>query len=425
MLPHANGSLGGVDGERTPPGNEPYGIKTRSPADAAGRNPSGNGSEAPQRIVELSWDTPVNTDDVKRRFEAMTNARLTVARSRQEYWCAFMRMVECEKCTPVTSLTRKQLAGRKGKEVLIAHYTHVPKSTRAFVVCAIKKVWTRGLDLRWPLDRDDLPRAPSPGRRAAPRREYVTAWVDAAREAREPYTKAWLLVELNGGLRPIDQQAELRLEDLVYNDAGELIAIHALAGRHGFKRHADIQQALCPEVAGVLKEWLKEHPSPRPDAFVWPWKDWGGHIDPNKMNSPRTIERLHDDFEAKHHLPHLTPKDFRHFVRTVLNTSGLPAAERHYWQGHTPTTGNMDEQYGERSPEETFELQRRYLPGGVIGTFLRMATQAAEDDIPDEAKDVVRQLFRHEIEGDEAGKALREIMRAMERQRETTALVKP
>ncbi len=121
---------------------------------------------------------------------------------------------------------------------------------------------------------------------------------------------------------------------------------------------------------------------------------------------------------TRHHLPWLTSKDMRHFVRTVLNDSGMPIVERHYWQGHTPSPANMDEQYGDRPPEETLEVQRRYLPQGVLGTFLRGAP--VTNGVPPEVRDVWSRLVAGELDSLEAVDALRDLVRTA-RQRQTVA----
>src|SRR5207247_1338548 len=123
-------------------------------------------------------------DEVQRRFEVMTAARLSRGKTRSAYWSYFRRLAECEKpgCGHLTDYTRRQLAGDKGKELLISHYTHIADKVRVFAMAAIKKVWTRGLELPWPLVKDDLPPSRHSERGMAPRRDFVSQWVQAARE---------------------------------------------------------------------------------------------------------------------------------------------------------------------------------------------------------------------------------------------------
>lgn len=185
--------------------------------------------------------------------------------------------------------------------------------------------------------------------------------MNAIRNEESAYVRSWLLMEANGGLRPIDQQAELRVEDLVFDPNGMPVAIHAEAARHpGFKRPADIRQHLPLEVGTALKEWLGQHPGPTPQAFVWPGRDNLRRCrNGARMTSAGAVVAMRRDFQARGRLQWLTSKDMRHFVRTVLNDSGLPTVEWHYWPGHAPNLSDMDERYGDRPFEETIEVQRR------------------------------------------------------------------
>lgn len=413
---------GGEAGDNSPPEGR-HG--THDAALGAVETPRGTGGEA-RRLDELPWDAHVRLDEIKARFEAMTAARLTRGKTREDYWRRFERFAECE---GLGRYTKRQLAGEKGREVLIRHYPHISERSRAFVLSGIKKVWTRGIGLPWPLEKDDLPRPPRPRRGVAPRKEYVERWVEAARREPDAYERSWLLVELNGGLRPVDQQAELRLEDLVFNVAEEPVGIHAQAADHGFKRDADVRQHLPAEVAGALKDWLKEHPAPSAKAYVWPWrgmKEGLGktHVDANRMLTDRAIERMRRKFAERNRLPWLTSKDMRHFVRTVLNDSGMKKVERHYWQGHAFNPADMDERYGDKPAEETFEAQRRHLPQGVLGTFLRLGP-ADDEGVPSEVREIWSRMVAGELESSEAAEALRGLARAQRQTHAASDLVTP
>jgi hypothetical protein len=417
--------VGGDEEGRSSPGQQHGDIgNTRAAAVPAAENLLGTGGEA-RRLSELPWDTPLKLAEVKARFEAMTAARLTRGKTREEYWRRFRAFAECE---GLGQYTKRQLAGDKGRELLIRHYAHISERSRPFVLSGIKKVWTRGIGLPWPLEKDDLPRPARPRRGVAPRREYVERWIEAARREPDAYARSWLMVELNGGLRPIDQQAELRMEDLVFNAAEEPIGIHAQAADHGFKRDADIRQCLPSEVAAALKDWLKEHPAPSAKAYVWPWRGMKPglgkrHIDANGINTDDTISRMRRNFVDQNRLPWLTSKDMRHFVRTVLNDSGMKKVERHYYQGHAFNPADMDERYGDKPAEETFDAQRHYLPQGILGTFLRIAP--TDQGVPGEVREIWSRLLAGELESSEAAEVLRGLARAQRQVQAASDLVKP
>src|SRR5439155_2668682 len=124
-----------------------------------------SGGEAVPASAEISWEAPLRNADVRARFEAMTAARLTREKTRREYWNRFETFAECER---LWTVTKAKLASRKGRELLIRHYGHISERSRPFVLSGIKKVWTRGLELPWPLLKDDLPKPPRPRRGAAP-----------------------------------------------------------------------------------------------------------------------------------------------------------------------------------------------------------------------------------------------------------------
>ena len=218
-------------------------------------------------------------------------------------------------------------------------------------------------------------------------------------------------------------EAELRLADLVFNATGDLVGIHAEAANHGFKRDADIRQQLPQEVARALKDWLKDHPAPGANAFVWPWRNCTGRIDPNRMNTDKTIDRMRRNFTKRNRLAWLTSKDVRHFVRTVLNDSGMKKVERHYWQGHAFNPADMDERYGDKPAEETFDAQRHYLPQGILGTFLRIAP--ADMGVPGEVREIWSRLLAGELESSEAAEVLRGLARAQRQVQAASDLVKP
>jgi len=143
------------------------------------------------------------------------------------------------------------------------------------------------------------------------------------------------------------------------------------------------------------------------------------------MATDKTTERMRHHFAARNRLPWLTSKDMKHFVRTVLNDSGMPKVERHYWQGHTADRADMDEQYGDRLPEETLEVQRRALPQGVLGTFLRASP--TDGGVPPEVGDIWVRLVVGDIDSLEAATALKDLARTHRKQRPAivSGLVKP
>jgi len=344
----------------------------------------------------------------------MTTARLRPL-TRRQYWTYFVRFakaVDLERYSP------KQLTGDKGRELLISFYPGIPPYSRAYAMAAIRKVWRKGMGIPWPLEPDDLEAPPTPRIVRAPKREIVERWVRAAEAEPDLYERSWFFVELTFGYRPTDQQAALRRKHIVRNTAGQIVGLLVEDPRsEGFKRDSIIESAVPPIVAKALDAWLQEHPDGREDAFIWPWRSSvDGHLVTGRPMTDDAIRRTRQRFAKRWHLPWLTSKDMRHFVRTVLNECGMPTAERHLWQGHKPKGGDMDVQYGSRQPEETFAVQMRHLPDGPLGTFLKV--ERTTGDVPSELLELWSKLKAREIDAMDVANALKALVK-----RETTVTV--
>jgi integrase len=348
----------------------------------------------------------VKPEQVRQRFEMLAGR---VRSTRYDYWRDFRMFAEA---VGLWKCSRTQLR-TKGKELLVPYLNSLSDRSRTTIASRIKKVWRKGLDLPWPVETDELAPSAKPRRMKAPRRETVEPWVHAARNERDLYERSWFLVELNHGLRPVDQQAELRRSDVVYNEAtNKPLGVYAEAPEHGFKRDSDLLTPFSPEEAEAVEAWLKVHPDGSADAYIWPHRNFKEVIDPKHPMTQHVIERMRRRFAKRWNLPWLTSKDMRHFVRTVLNESGMPAVERNYWQGHAPDLSNMDERYGDRTTEEILASQQRYLPNGPIGIYAKVE---AVQGVPSEVVDIYRRLRSKEMDASDAVEALKALLRQQEK----------
>jgi hypothetical protein len=363
---------------------------------------SGERNDAPT----LDWASPVNKDQVRQRFEMLSGS----VRSKDQYWRSFETFANA---VGLWRLTRKQLRSR-GKMILVPYLNSLGDHSRKFVACRIKKVWRKGLDLPWPVENDELAPSAEPRLIEAPRRSVVEPWVHATRSERDLYERSWFLFELNHGLRPVDQQAELRRRDLVFNEAtGKPLGIVVKDPTdRGFKRDAVLITALGDEEADAITAWLGSHPDGSGEARIWPKRLYDGEITASEAMTEPLITAMRRRFAKRWRLQWITSKGLRHFVRTVLNHSGMPATERNYWQGHKPNLNSMDERYGRLTMDETLESQRRYLPSGVVGTFL---TTETANEVPSEIADIYKRLRAKEIDATEAAEAMRTLVRQQER----------
>lgn len=120
-----------------------------------------------------------------------------------------------------------------------------------------------------------------------------------------------------------------------------------------------------------MDAWLKVHPDPRPDSWLFPIN--------GRQANPTSIRTMRLEFARRHGLPWLTSKDFRHFGVSVWDEIGYGESPlAYYWRGHKigRTMGN---EYASRPVEETFVAQLSILPNGPIGVFAKKADASTVD----------------------------------------------
>lgn len=378
-----------------------------------------DGGKANRKSAEIPWDTAVRLADIRARFEAETTKLKQT--SRDDYWYYFRIFAEH---VELTRYTRRQLASPNGRNLLIGYLGDertVGPFSRSVHMYGIKKVWRRGLDLPWPIERDDddLPKIPRPKMVPGPRREDVEPWVNAARNEQNPYERAWFLMESTYGLRPANQQAHLRRRNLQFNPAtGKPIGLVANGTEENFKRDSYVIAAFPQEVADAVEAWLKVHPNASPEAWLFPWRDAQGNLNPNLQATYRTIRAMRRRFEKRWNLRHLESKMMRKFVKGVLIDSRMPEPLKSFWQGHLPSRANMDAVYGVKSWEESFTAQLSYLPAGPLGVF---GSVQRTGDIPAELAALWKRFHDKEIDAQDFASELK----ALDRRQATVTFVGP
>ncbi len=392
--------VGGEDGDNSSLGAE---HDSRQPG-IAGPNPVGDGGGGQCNVPELSWDEPLKLGGIKARFWA--NTKRLKESSRCVYWEHFRRFAKDSGGEPgkprawtyhrFERFTKRDLQGDKGKQLLQAFYDEIPPFSRTTMMAGVRKVWRRGLDLEWPLDRDDLEQPPSPRLTPGPRREDVGRWVEAARNEQNVYESAWFSVELTFGLRNSNQQANLKRRNVVYNAVGEPIGFVAHGREEDFKKDSYLIAAMPKDVAKAVGAWLKVHPDASPEAWLFPYRGATGLVDPKRRHNEASIGRMRSRFARRWSLPYLTSKAMRKFVKATLIDAGMPRPERDYWQGHKPPRNDMDVTYGNRSWEEVLARQLGFLPDGPIGTFAQVRLTA--QGVPAEVVNLWRRFQTNELD---------------------------
>ncbi len=403
----------GVVGENTPA----EGNHEPQQAGEAGPNPAGGGGREECNVPELPEDEPLKLGAIKARFYA--NTKRCKECSKDRYWQYFKRFARdpgCDSRDPESwtyhrfeRLTKNDLRGAKGKALLQDYHNNMPEFCRTTYLCGIRKVWRRGLDLRWPLDRDDTDRAPSPRFVPGPRRSDVSRWVEAARNEQDPYDHAWFMVELTYGLREPNQVGHLKRKHIEYNAVGEPIGFVVHGAEADFKKDSYLIAALPKDVAQAVGAWLKVHPSGEPDSWLFPHKDAHDRIGTNRQHNHHSIDAIRRRFARRWNLPWLTSKAMRKHVKATLIDAGMPRPERDYWQGHKPPRNDMDAVYGTKPWDEILAKQLSYLPGGPMGTYAKV--RLTEEGVPAEVADLWRRFQANEIDAMDFADALKTLKR--------------
>ncbi len=371
-------------GDNSSPGGQ---HDSRDPG-SAGTNPLGMGGGG--RGVDIGGpvadDPAVRTSDVLERFARPARARLK-ERIVEEYasrFVAFARAVDLE------AYTKGQLAGRRGKELLLRYLQEIPRPSWRYRIVALKAVWTLGLELPWPLDvKRDLGRLPRPRRRETPPDVAVGEWSRALAHEPDAYNRLlWLLVAQHGW-RPSHVQG-LRWHHVRAGPDGRPRAIVADGLEAGFKTPAPVAARLAPEVALALEAWRREVKDGLPESPILPWRSAWGKVEPSRpLNGPLLRDRW-GEIRERWKLPALRPVDLRHWVATACRRAGLSRQASAYLMGHDPAQGGaMRDWYDAPQLEDVLTEQAERLPRGPLA-LLEPPEVRLIDGVPPEILEVVR-----------------------------------
>lgn len=183
-------------------------------------------------LGEIEEDTvPLNVTEIVSRFEEQTRARLR-AETQADYVRAFRRFCMA---SGLKDYSRRQVAGPKGRELVLRHLEAIPKPSWGRVVAALKPVWTYGLGLPWPIDsKRDLGRLPGVRRRESPNDSVMKAWKKALAFETDLYLKlVWLLIAQHGW-RP-SHVCKMKWRNVRFGEDGKPYAIVADGVRENFK----------------------------------------------------------------------------------------------------------------------------------------------------------------------------------------------
>jgi integrase len=295
------------------------------------------------------------------------------------------------------SLTRRQLAGPRGRRILLEHLENIPRPSWRCTLAELKIVWLAGLNLPWPIEtKRDLGRLPRTRRRESPPDEAVRAWADALVREPDPYLRLlWLLIAQHGW-RP-SHVARLKWHHVRMDPTGRPVAIVADGIEAGFKTAAPLAARLAPDVVEALEAWRRVAPQVLPERGILPWRSCTGRIESSREQSADPLRVHWNRLRLKYDLPALRPVDLRHWVATACRRAGLSKQASAYLMGHDPTAGGAMRDWYDAPPlEAVFEEQAERLPHGPLG-LLEPSVELLADGLPKDAIELVQGYFAREI----------------------------
>ena len=341
--------------------------------------------------------------EIEQRFLNATRGRLK-ASTQKEYSIVFSQFARI--CN-LESYTKRQLAGKLGKQLILDYLQHVPRSSWKYKLAGLRLIWETGIGVPWPINnKTDVGKFPKVRREPTPPDSIVKEWAEALSRERDPYLKLiWLLIA-QFGWRP-SHVTGIRCGDIQYDSEGHPYAIVAYGNRGEFKTYAPVAVRLPPDVAMAIEELKKIHPAPYPENWVLPFRSARGRIELGKRMSWDNFNQQWMWLKRKYNLPPLRPKDLRHWVSTVSRKAGLSKVATAYMQGHDATDGGaMRDWYDNPRLEEIFEEQELCLPRGALGYLMPIEAEL-QSKIPSEALALLENYlsgtigtweFMHEIE---------------------------
>jgi len=323
--------------------------------------------------LDLDDDHFLSIDEVRERFVRDTVLRLK-AKTQKRYLQTFQRLV---KFANLEEFSKKDLTGRKGRELMLAFLGEVrktaPKSLR-YVIAGLVKIYSYGLRIPFPIDvKRDLGRQPKVARRTGADSRVIDAWNNALALEKDLWTKLmW-----NGlciGWRP-SQLCALKWKNVRRDHTGRPRAIMADGTTEGFKTPSPIKVRLHPDFAELLVNVERNHSNLRPEWPLLPWKSTvdSREIDWGRPANTEMVERHMTRLMRKYSLTRLLPVEIRHWVSAACREAGLSRVATAYLQGHDATQGGaMRDFYDNPTEEEILDEQARCIPRGPLGTLKRV-----------------------------------------------------
>jgi len=332
----------------------------------------GTGEQEPS-TTSLEDDQALNLDQILERFSQHPTIRMKPESTRETYVHQFKRFA---RHVGIEKYSRRQLAGTKGKLLLLEHVATLPLRSRRPVLSGLASVWKIGLGLSWPIDaKVDVGKLPRIRRELSPPDSTVKIWREKLLHEPSVYMRClWLLIA-QSGQRP-HTVSKLRWSHVRYDENGVPCEVRVIGADEGLKTYADVAWHLPPNVQNALVElrrWLKDSGEGDP---ILPWMNGWGRIEHSRQ-ATRVLYACHwERLRARYDLPKLRMKDLRHWVASRCRDARLEEQARAYLQGHEQPINNMGDHYDNRDVVTNLARQAQALPLGPLGIF-----EKAEVDI--------------------------------------------
>ena len=335
--------------------------------------------------ADAGADALVVVDAIVEHFEKGVRVRLrtdTITRYRERF-TSFAKKVR------LARYTRRQLAGRKGKALILGYLDQHPKGSWRWLIAMLKAFWAFGLGIPFPLDvKVDIGKLPRIQREESPPDGTVKSWAEALKHEVVTYLLLiWLLISQHGW-RP-SHVARLKWRNVQYDSQGKPFSIIADGTREGFKTASPIATRLAPNVAEALAEWSRKTPDHLPEQNILLVQ---GH--PLKQHN---VMDAFISLRKRWNLPKLRPKDLRHWVATTCRKAGLSKQSSAFLMGHDSAAGGaMRDWYDNPQLADVFDEQSARLPGGPLGLLEPPEVKLVEG-FPEEAVGLLRAYLDGQI----------------------------
>ena len=216
--------------------------------------------------------------EIEMRFTETT--RMGLKASSQRYYLDRFRQMA--RAVSLEDYSKRQLAGKKGKQLILDYISGISKPSVRTQLAAIKRVWLNGLGLPWPIDnKTDIGKLPKVGRESTPSDQPIKEWAKALSMEKDSYLRLIWLFMAQFGWRP-SHATGVRWSDVQNDERGHPSRIYAIGKGAEFKTYAPVAVPLWPDVAHALEEWRKLHTSPNGNGWILFHRELRGKLDVNR-----------------------------------------------------------------------------------------------------------------------------------------------